>query len=59
MQKIILENAVSTYPGSSKLNGRFCQLNNFANTAVLSCTAAWYQYYTLSRFLRHELRISS
>ena len=40
-KKITLKNAVSTYSEGSKkkLKGRFSQFYNFADTAVLPCTA--------------------
>ena len=44
-KKMILTNAVSIYPGGSKeLNGRFSQLNNFADTAVFQCMAEYYKH---------------
>ena len=41
MQKNDIENAVSTCPGGrkKKLNDRFSQFSNFADTVFLPCTA--------------------
>ena len=39
-KKMILKTAVSIYPeGRKKLNGGLSQFSNFADTAVLLCTA--------------------
>ena len=58
-KKMILKNAVSSYPGGrKKLTGRFSRFSNFADTAVFKGTVVLYNEDTCAAYFIKTLKKS-